>query len=480
MPFFSSLLPGIPGQGFNENAFQQWLKDWRDRGAGNDQGVDYRHAFANGIEPDLDPESQTWKWPNQLAGGPSTPAPADVLAAGLTRNPSPPGPPVDDPAAPAPTGLLDRIAAKMGDAGYGGGEDAKRTALRRALGAMGSRMVAGSMKEGFGALAPAVSAGYSAYSGDLAGQKEQRDQDAKDAAAAAVAAQKEGVQERYTRALTAQAESGITSKADAVAAAKQKVAARAALIAGRRDAVGKLSPDVQKRLAPLIGADDFDKFYFDATGIEAPAKNDIRNVGGDLVQVNPDSTTKVLYRSPVAPASGGGGEGKAPTTRNMADGTTAQWNPGTNSWETIATKTGKDSQQEEAQRLYREALKDPTHALAARVLGKDNVSRTDPKQTWQNAWEAAGITLPPPDFSDVSTGSSTAKRGAAPPPPANADPTDVTVARQMATDPQLLVKASGFTGVKLKGKKEAISKMFAAKGKSPTEIAAILAAAGIQ
>lgn len=480
MPFFSSLLPGIPGQGFNENAFQQWLNDWKGRGAGNDQGVDYRHAFANGIEPDLDPESQTWKWPNQLAAGPSTPAPADVLAAGLTRNPSPPDPPVDDPAAPAATGLLDRIAARMGDAGYGGGEDAKRIALRRALGAMGARMSAGAMKEGFGALAPAVSAGYSTYSGDLASQKDQRDQDAKDTAAAAVAAQKEGVQERYTRALTVQAESGITSKADAAAAAKQKVADRAALIAGRRDAVGKLSPDVQKRLAPLIGADDFDKFYFDATGTEAPAKNDIRTVSGDLVQVNPDGTTKVLYRSPVLPAGGGDGGDKAPTTRNLADGTTAQWNPGTKSWETIATKTGKDSQQEEAQRLYREALKDPTHALAARVLGKDNVSRTDPKQTWQNAWEAAGITLPPPDFSDVAAGSSSAGKTPATPPPAKVDPVDVTMARRMAADPSALATAARLNGKPVTSQREAARIILSKAGRSPAQIAAILTAAGIQ
>lgn len=487
MPFFASMLPGTPGQSVNEPAFMRWLKDWQSRGAGNDEGVDYRQAFANGIEPDLDPETQTWKWPTQVPTGRSSPAPtppSPVTAAG------------DDPAKPAPAGLLDRIAARMGDAGYGGGEDAKRIALRRALGAMGARMVAGSMKEGFGALAPAVSAGYSTFSGDLASQKEQRDTEEKDAAAVAIAAQKEAVQERYTKALTDQAQSTIVNKGDAAAVAKQKVADRVALIAGRREAVAQLDPTLQKRLAPLIGADDFDKFYYDATGVDAPAKKDVRSVGGDLVLVNPDSTTKVLYRSPVIPAAG---EPKAPVTRNLADGTTAQWNPATKSWETIATKTGKDARQAAAQKLYQDALRDATNSLAVRVQGPSG-STTDLKATWKKAWDAAGVATAAPETEEesppVDDGALAGKIGAwlrAPAPPAppvspvsktnqpaKVDPVDVAMARRMAADPAALATASRLAGKPVTSQREAARIILAKGGRTPAQIASLLSAAGIQ
>lgn len=329
--------------GFDEVTFRKWYQDWAKRtGLSPDpddpaHGYDYRAAFQEGREPELDVEGNEWHWPSQFKAEDN---PRRFLAGDQDNSPvwSGSGPKFDTvteewsgkegtmgsqeqaaPEAPAPppaSGLLDRVADRMSDMGYGGGEEARRNALRRALGAMGARMAAGATKEGFGALAPAVGAGLESYQGGLVEQRDRRDQEAK----LAQQAEQERVQGEYTQALTEQ----LRGKPGAAEAERRRLLQeRAALIASRREALAGLGdPELEKRLGPLVGSEKFDDYFFEATGKETPKPPEGFTLGEG--QVRYDAQGNVIARGPAktfAPDRGGDrvdpwGDGKLITRGN--------------------------------------------------------------------------------------------------------------------------------------------------------------------
>lgn len=307
--------------------------------------------------------------------------------------PEPPLPPSAPPVAPPPRGLLDRVADRMNDLGYGGGEEARRVALRRALGAFGSRLAAGAMKEGLGGLAPAVGEGFGAYEGGLAEQRKRRDIEGE------ISRQAEGerVQQQYMDALTEQMQGNAGEKARSL---REAIETRKALIDERRAYLDTLDPEKRERLAPLIGADpdQWNRYVYETGAPPKPKEPDRRSVGGDVVEIGDDGKVTVLYRSPKEPKEPR--EPGAPTTRDFPDGTERQWNPGTKTWDVIARKpagSGKAfDQRGEATRIYTDALKDKSHSAYRSKAGPDGADIPDVKATWKAAWEAAGAAAPPP------------------------------------------------------------------------------------
>lgn len=304
-PFFSSALHR---RSPDEPAFMQWYKDWATRtGLSEDPDdpahqYDYREAFRRGIEPELDEASMEWHWPsvlkmpdhpNRFVDGVDTITGERVGG----EDEEPLGRP-QEAAPPQPAGLLERIADSMSDMGYGGGEEAKRAALRRALGAMGSRMAAGALKEGTAAIAPAISAGFDAYGGGLEEQRARRDLEEKQAQAA----QGDQVQQDYMRALTEQ----IQGKPGAAAEeARRKLRERMALVAERRAVLETLAPEQAKLMAPFVGSEKWDEYLFKVTG-DKPKEDGGFTLGEG--QVRYDAEGNVIARGPAktfAPDRGG-------------------------------------------------------------------------------------------------------------------------------------------------------------------------------
>jgi hypothetical protein len=194
---------------------------------------------------------------------------------------------------------MDNFTSRLGDFGYGIDQVGRRNALKQALMQAGLRMMGGAQTEGFGALAPALAEGLSAYQGGLgdqfklARQREEddlrRDQFARQEAL--TQAQIDNYQADNERART-----------DALA----KAAALKAKVEERRAALAALPEEKRARLAPLVGSDDFDRYLYEAT--EPPKVEDP----------------------------------KAPTVRDFEDGTTRQWDHGKSEWVVLARRPPKE------------------------------------------------------------------------------------------------------------------------------------------
>lgn len=304
-------------------------------------------------------------------------------------------PPPDQPA--PPRGLLDRVADRMGDLGYGGGEDAKRAALQRALGAFGARLSAGAMKEGLGGIGSAVSEGFGAYEGGLLEQRKRRDEED------ALHRQAEGdeVQRGYMKAITSQMEGKPAAEA---ASLRQAIEARKAKVEERRAWLGQQAPDVQKRLGALIGADEdqWNRYVYESGAPPEEEKPDRVSLseGEDVYERQPDGTMKRVLSRPPRPRESGGD--RAPRAFSLSPGEQRYEEQPDGTYKLVVErpKTAAGSkpfdQRAEATRIYTDALKDKSHSAYRSAPGPGGQDVPDVKATWKAAFEAAGAAAPPP------------------------------------------------------------------------------------
>ncbi|HKV10718.1 MAG TPA: hypothetical protein VJ725_21435 [Thermoanaerobaculia bacterium] len=199
-----------------------------------------------------------------------------------------------------PSGLLERIADRMSGMGYGGGEEERRAALRRALMVGGANLLGNSMKKGLGGLPEAMAAGMGGYGEGLQEQaalRRQREQD--DLQRSQVERQ-----ERYADAQIEQMEEGRKAKQEEF---QEAIRARAELVKQRRDALERLPPEQRSRLEPLLGSEEFDKAYL---GVTAPPDPEKRvpgfelSPGQDRYELVDGKWTKVASKAPL-PKEGG-------------------------------------------------------------------------------------------------------------------------------------------------------------------------------
>lgn len=210
--------------------------------------------------------------------------------------------PEEEPPAgpPPPSGLLERIADRMSGLGYGGGEEERRAALRRALMVGGANLLGNSMKKGLGGLPEAMAAGMGGYDEGLQEQavmRRQREQD--DLQRSQVERQ-----ERYADAQIEQMEEGRKAKQTEF---QEAIRARAEMVKQRRDALESLPPEQRDRLLPMLGSDEFDKAYLDVTAPPDPEKRVPGfelSPGQDRYELVDGKWTKIASKAPL-PKEGG-------------------------------------------------------------------------------------------------------------------------------------------------------------------------------
>lgn len=355
--------------GFDEPAYQQWFRSWRDRIGQDPEDEDsVRDAFSRGIEPEVDDEDR-WRWPVVLPGGGAYDGPD-----------AEPDRDVDDNAVVPPHGLLDRLAGRMSDMGFGGGEEAKRTALRRAVGTLGSRLASGALKEGLGALAPAVGAAFDSYQGNLAEQRDRRDLEAKTAAAM----EHDKVASEYTKALTEQMQG---KPGAAEAEMRRKFQERAQLIADRKAVLEGLSPEHQKIMAPFVGSDKWDEYLFKVTG-EPPKKPDEGFTLGEG-QVRYDAQGNVIARGPAKTFSPGAGDKPWEAFQYVTRGNElVKVNRATGAVEPVYSFSGTGADPLPQRRAIASDLFRAMLDNGGAVVKPDGTR--DVKATWDQAWKAAG------------------------------------------------------------------------------------------
>lgn len=372
------------------------------------------------------------------------------------------GAPEQEPLGRPRGSFLDTVASRLGDLGYGGGEEAKRVALRRALGAVGARLVAGSTKEGFGALAPAVSGGFGAYRGELEDLEKGRKEDA----ALKLKQDQADLQARYTGALTRQAEEGVLSKEEKAAQARAVIEERKALVARQRAAIATRSEAEKSRLEPLVGTPDFEAGWLKITEDPKPIKPEEFSLsqGEDRYRVGADGKPVLIASRPPAPRVGREKTTSSKPLFRQVNGTTMMWDPDTEQFVDAPGGTVADPSLAEAHKIYADAIRSDDHPL--RVKGKDGA--LDVRGTWNKALEAARATLPqapPPDpktapvAADSPAGRArAAKAGPAPPPVAPPTPAHVAAVRE---------------GLKKEGAIK-VRRRLLAIGKSPAEVDLLL------
>lgn len=203
---------------------------------------------------------------------------------------------------PPRLGLLDRLAGRLSDFGYGSGEEDKRAALRRALAAMGARMASGALTEGTAALAPAIAQGFAGYQQGLSDLNQQHRQERGDELQAEQL-------ERQNRIADAQIENYEADNQRAANDAAARLQARKDLIEGRRAALEKLTPEQRARLEPHVGDEKFDDRLWEITKPpEIPKPEGGFTLGEGQVRYGPDG--KVIATGP--PKTRGAGSDRPP------------------------------------------------------------------------------------------------------------------------------------------------------------------------
>jgi hypothetical protein len=281
-------------------------------------------------------------------------------------------------------GFMDRLAAGMSDYGYGGGEEAKRAALQRALSALGVRMLAGATKEGAGAIAPAVGEAFGAYQGGLEEQREQRRKEDSDRLVA----------EQYQRQrdlADAQIENYRDDNVRASEAAQEKLRQRAAEVARQREIVAKLPPDQATLLEPSVGNEKFDERLWEITKPKEP-----KDVGFTLGegQVRYDAAGKIIASGP--PKSAGAGDKPWAGIDYVARGDQlVKINKATGKVEPVFEFSGTGADPAPQRRaittdLYKQILENWNPEAYPEYIKKGTQDAPDPKKIWDGAWGFAG------------------------------------------------------------------------------------------